>query len=405
MTDSDFTLVAENAADLTGRWVRRPWLWFSLMTTLAVLTFSAGGTLSAMVPLTRRAPHRALRVAHMYHRLPSTASVSTSLTSPPPPTSSLARSVPANPTSQRPTAGNVSGEVQAWQDTRLHREVQNAASGDRSVDSRGAIDPGGAARVPESSPLIQAIIEAGFSRASAARALAAVMAKSTKDVPRAIEWLLRQNAEANLVEAHAAREVHFFDAMDFDGYALAWGDGHRTSSLEACGQRCFEWTPRKPSNFPCNVFVYCPLPKCFAPAALPPGSMTGQCWLKHQDDPNNPQVNMKGNYSQACAPLAPRDARAPRTAHPLSAHPLRARLLSARSIPPVPSWAAFSEACARQELRPIHCVRRPPPALASPLADHRRHPDAPAGVQWQAGVVVRKGTPVDTNSWSSRANW
>ena len=35
------------------------------------------------------------------------------------------------------------------------------------------------------------------------------------------------------------------------------------------------------------------------PAALPPGSMTGQCWLKHQEDPNNPQVNMRGDYSEA----------------------------------------------------------------------------------------------------------
>ena len=35
------------------------------------------------------------------------------------------------------------------------------------------------------------------------------------------------------------------------------------------------------------------------PAALPPGSMTGQCWLKHQPDPNRPQVNMKGDYSEA----------------------------------------------------------------------------------------------------------
>ena len=36
-----------------------------------------------------------------------------------------------------------------------------------------------------------------------------------------------------------------------------------------------------------------------AAACFPPGSMTGQCWLKHQDDPNRPQVNMRGNYSAA----------------------------------------------------------------------------------------------------------
>lgn len=85
-----------------------------------------------------------------------------------------------------------------------------------------------------------------------------------------------------------------------------------------------------------KVFVFCPLPKCFAPAALPPGSMAGQCWLKHQEDPNNPQVNMKGNYSALYL---------------------------------------------------------------------KRHVGAPPSVQWQAGVVVRKRTTVDTTAWSSRANW
>jgi hypothetical protein len=34
-----------------------------------------------------------------------------------------------------------------------------------------------------------------------------------------------------------------------------------------------------------------------------------------------------------------------------------------------------------------------------------RHAGAPPSVQWQAGVVVRKGTTVDTTVWSSRANW
>ncbi len=124
--------------------------------------------------------------------------------------------------------------------------------------------------------------------------------------------------------------------MDFDGYALVWGDKHRTRSLEECGQRCLDWKPQRPSMYACNVFVFCPLPKCYAPAALPPGSMTGQCWLKHQEDPNNPQVNMRGNYSAAYL---------------------------------------------------------------------KRHPDAPPAVQWQAGVVVRKGSAVDLSTWSSRANW
>ena len=35
----------------------------------------------------------------------------------------------------------------------------------------------------------------------------------------------------------------------------------------------------------------------------------------------------------------------------------------------------------------------------------KRHGGAPPSVQWQAGVVVKNGTAVDTTSWSSRANW
>ena len=35
----------------------------------------------------------------------------------------------------------------------------------------------------------------------------------------------------------------------------------------------------------------------------------------------------------------------------------------------------------------------------------KRHAGAPAAVQWQAGVVVTKGSAVDTSVWSSRANW
>ena len=206
----------------------------------------------------------------------------------------------------------------------------------RAVDAPGAKDPGGAARQAESSPLIQGIVEAGFSRAQAIEGITAVDAKTREDNPKIIEWLLKKDAEKNKAEAAAEREVFSYPKMDFDGYALVWGDKHRTRSLEACGQKCLEWKPQPPAMYACNIFVYCPLEKCYAPAALPPGSMTGQCWLKHQPDPNKPQVNMKGNYSEAYL---------------------------------------------------------------------KRHAGAPPSVQWQAGVVVRKGTNVDTTVWSSRANW
>ena len=82
-------------------------------------------------------------------------------------------------------------------------------------------------------------------------------------------------------------------------YAIVWGDNHRTKTIEECAQRCLEWKPQPPSMYACNIFVFCPLEKCYAPAALPPGPMTGQCWLKHQPDPNKPQVNMKGCRSKS----------------------------------------------------------------------------------------------------------
>ena len=49
-------------------------------------------------------------------------------------------------------------------------------------------------------------------------------------------------------------------------------------------------------NYKCNVWVFCPEKDgCFAPAA---GDFVhGQCWLKFQEDPANPHVNMRGEYS------------------------------------------------------------------------------------------------------------
>ena len=73
-------------------------------------------------------------------------------------------------------------------------------------------------------------------------------------------------------------------------YALRWGDKHRTASIAECAEKCKAWAPQPPAYYACNIFVYCGKPKCYAPAALPPGDMGGQCWLKHQDDPIRPQA-------------------------------------------------------------------------------------------------------------------
>ena len=81
-----------------------------------------------------------------------------------------------------------------------------------------------------------------------------------------------------MAEYAAEREVHSWDAMDMDGFALRWGSDHIQPSLEACGQACKEYKPVPPYHQPCNIFVYCPLEMCFAPAKLPEGSRRGWCW-------------------------------------------------------------------------------------------------------------------------------
>ena len=120
-----------------------------------------------------------------------------------------------------------------------------------------------------------------------------------------------------------------FKHMDLDGYALRWGSDNKATSLEHCGQLCMEYAPAAPYFMPCNVFVFCPLEMCFAPAQLPKGSRKGWCWLKNQHDPTVPHVNMNGTDRRA----------------------------------------------------------------------------ATGFVEWHAGVVVRKGAAVRTDTKSARASW
>ena len=139
------------------------------------------------------------------------------------------------------------------------------------------------------------MITLGFSKEQAERAVGATNASTQAEVyEKAQPWLLKQQVEANLAEAAATREFRTFDHMDMDGYALRWGSDHQAANLTDCGLRCMNFKPEKPYFMPCNVFVFCPLDMCFAPAQLPPGSRRGWCWLKHQDDPNAPHVNMNG---------------------------------------------------------------------------------------------------------------
>ncbi len=174
------------------------------------------------------------------------------------------------------------------------------------------------------------MVTLGFSRAQAERAITATEVTTQDEVySKAQPWLLKQQVEVNLAEAAAEREIRTFEHMDLDGFALKWGSDNKADSLADCGQRCLEWKPLPPYHMPCNVFVFCGMEMCFAPAQLPPGSRKGWCWLKHQDDPTAPHVNMNGT-------------------------------------------------------------------------DRRT---ATGFVEWHAGVVVRRGSAVRTDTRSARANW
>eukprot|EP00967_Tisochrysis_lutea_P052679 scaffold65333_cov30-Tisochrysis_lutea.AAC.3 len=94
-------------------------------------------------------------------------------------------SQPPPPPPPLPAADRVGGAPQ-------QRQPSTSAAGAagtprRSVDAPGAADPGGAPRVHERSPLIQGMIESGFSREQAEVALAAVNATDKSHIPKAIE--------------------------------------------------------------------------------------------------------------------------------------------------------------------------------------------------------------------------
>ena len=125
------------------RGLRRPWCTFLSCVTLLVLVFAAPSTLVSGADTTLRR----VRQASLFRPPPPP---------PPPPLPSPPHSPPPPPP-----------QAEA-----------------RAVDAVGAVDPGGAARVPESSPLIQGIIEAGFSREQAREGLAAVAAKTKDDNPK-----------------------------------------------------------------------------------------------------------------------------------------------------------------------------------------------------------------------------
>ena len=150
------------------------------------------------------------------------------------------------------TAAPARGATASENNARAKERTQQRAESIAKEPARAASehhDPGGMRRVPERSPLIQAMIEAGFSREQAETALKAVGATTTADVAGAISWQLKQGAERNRAEAARARAARSFPHLDLDGYALKWGSEHRTATVEECGQRCLELKPAPPAHY------------------------------------------------------------------------------------------------------------------------------------------------------------
>ncbi|KAL3911527.1 MAG: hypothetical protein SGPRY_008658, partial [Prymnesium sp.] len=171
-----------------GEWSGWPWLCFALLSLLLVTGLAGSGPASAIISSRRLAVPR--RLAEAEYRLIHHASSSGS-----------------------------GGEkaVEAVAHPRAPTSFVSSPHESQPLGVEGSTDPGGEKRVPERSPLIQGMIEAGFSRAQAELALEAVDAKGKEDIARAIEWSLKKDADRNKLEAAVPREVHTFDKMDFDG--------------------------------------------------------------------------------------------------------------------------------------------------------------------------------------------
>ena len=154
---------------------------------------------------------------------------------------------------------------------------------------------------PPDESLVQGLIQAGFPRARAEAALHAVGEDDCCEPQK--RWLFEQNRGSGSGPSRAGKtkmsaSCYARESTDYDGYAVTWGSANIQASPEACCESCRVYEPRAPDFFPCNVWVFCPKQEgCFAPAAGEFGH--GQCWLKYQEDPKNPHVNMRGEYPEA----------------------------------------------------------------------------------------------------------
>mmetsp|Transcript_38497 Transcript_38497/g.46488 ORF Transcript_38497/g.46488 Transcript_38497/m.46488 type:complete len:280 (+) Transcript_38497:212-1051(+) len=87
---------------------------------------------------------------------------------------------------------------------------------------------------------------------------------------------------------------------DVGGYAVKFGIGHRRKDPADCCLACQEHAEEEKQRGgakPCNSWVFCPEPVCWG---LDTGwnHTYGECWLKFQDDVENPIYGQRGAYTE-----------------------------------------------------------------------------------------------------------
>mmetsp|Transcript_34100 Transcript_34100/g.47262 ORF Transcript_34100/g.47262 Transcript_34100/m.47262 type:complete len:194 (+) Transcript_34100:196-777(+) len=116
----------------------------------------------------------------------------------------------------------------------------------------------------------------------------------------------------------ANQQCHAHVHSGYDGHAFTWGMSFRTETAGECCAACeahqsscspsvqkfqspLMEKPQScgngagvPESFVCNVWVFCPLPMCWAQDIW--NHTFGECWLKNQQDPAHPIAPNSGAY-------------------------------------------------------------------------------------------------------------
>ena len=119
--------------------------------------------------------------------------------------------------------------------------------------------------------------------------------------PRCVEQSPTATRYAALLRAHGSEmgsvlEAHHELHADYDGLGVRWGIGNKKPTWQACEASCRAFNPASSGGapfrgLPCNTWTWCSEPVCFEPDAHK--HSLGDCWLKFQELPEAPEVNMR----------------------------------------------------------------------------------------------------------------